>query len=80
MGCLRMQNEEPKSRAPWMTQGALAGLCRLIYDTDITIGDKIDMDDGFKRMKMAKERYQAKVSKSVLFGDEYLEVTLSYVA
>lgn len=79
MGCLKIKNEELKSLAPFMTQGSLAAICHLIYNSDITIGNKIDMEDGFRRIKMAKDGYQAKLTKSVLFGDKYLEAAVRNV-
>ncbi len=78
-GYLKIKNEELKSLAPWMTQGSLATLCHLIYNTDITIGNKFDIEDGFRHMKRAKDGYQATLTKSVLFGDKYLEVAVHNV-
>lgn len=71
------QEETPAPIMPWNSAGALAALCFIAYETDADICGGGDLEDGFLFLKRAKNGFKAEISKSLLSGDDHLEITVT---
>ena len=67
-----------KSEYPvhWANSGGFTGLMQLVYNTDLVNGEKIETEDGFRKMRRSKVGYKTKMTKSIACGDDYLEVEI----
>ncbi|HRF56012.1 MAG TPA: 4-vinyl reductase [Campylobacterales bacterium] len=65
-----------KSEYPihWANSGGFTGLMQLVYNTDLVNGERVETEEGFRRMRRAKVGYKTKMTKGISCGDDFLEV------
>ncbi len=67
-----------KSEYPthWANSGGFTGLMQLVYNTDLLDGEKIETEEGFRKMRRSKVGYKTKMTKGISCGDDFLEVEI----
>ncbi len=73
MSYIRMYGESSDYPVSWANAGGFAGLCQLIYQTELTNGNPIETEEGFRQMRRNKVSYKTKMTKSIVTGDDFLE-------
>lgn len=56
--------------------GGFTGLMQLVYNTNLVNGEKIETEEGFRKMRRSKVGYKTKMLKGISCGDDYLEVEI----
>ncbi|MET0029048.1 MAG: 4-vinyl reductase [Candidatus Thiodiazotropha sp.] len=60
----------------WANSGGFTGLMQLVYNTDLVNGERIETEQGFRRMRRSTQGYKTRMTKGISCGDDYLEVKI----
>ncbi|MCB1874969.1 MAG: 4-vinyl reductase [Chromatiales bacterium] len=60
----------------WANSGGFTGLMQLVYNTDLVNGERIETEEGFRKMRRSTQGYKTRMTKSIACGDDYLEVEI----